>query len=411
MPPLDPEAVAVIEEVIANPDMAEATARRIGPEKSEFLEGLQFRNVLKLESKSGDARTDQIKRRPLENLTPETDEEREIHGKLWTFDQIKCNAGSNEALFQRTTMMSLIARHWLIYSSNADKKSCLDFSVEEPWTCPPMPTRAYRMRAQYLTMPKPDLAICFNRNVLWPSYLWYSTPRATKRLVCFENLSGAGDVRAFHFLTIEGKKNQVSTEDPTGHHQSLNNASQALHNMYEIFRDAGPQHEEIFFEKVRFFSIVTSTAGLTIRIHRATRDAVDESDVGEPDAGRIIPEYPLRFLHSEYCRIGQAELNRGTVLSTFERLLIGYGVNELFGLIRNAAVDLIAKLAQDSDLAEARTKEDFYRYGQTMITPKSRNWTVSMTPTQHPRNNASLDMLRSEMVTPNPDQASPMLAS
>lgn len=77
-----------------------------------------------------------------------------------TMDRAKCDKGStNEALFQRTIMMSLIARHRWIYNGNATKPSVLDFSVQELWSCPPMPTRAYRMGEIFLTQPKPDLAV------------------------------------------------------------------------------------------------------------------------------------------------------------------------------------------------------------------------------------------------------------
>lgn len=80
-------------------------------------------------------------------------------------------------------------------------------------------------------------------------------PKATKRLVCYENMSEIRRARGFHFFTIEAKKGLMSADDTVGKRQSLNNASQALHNMFEFFRDAGPQHEDIFFTKVRFFSV------------------------------------------------------------------------------------------------------------------------------------------------------------
>ncbi len=66
--------------------------------------------------------------------------------------------------------------------------------------------------------------------------------------------------------------NEAVFHDIAGKHQSLNNTSLALHNMYEFFKDAGPNHEKKFFPKVRFFSVVASTEGLNIRIRRATRE-------------------------------------------------------------------------------------------------------------------------------------------
>ena len=84
-------------------------------------------------------------------------------------------------------------------------------------------------------------------------------PLTTKRLVCYESADEIGDARVFHFFTIEAKKTKTSTGDTVGMHQSLNNASQALHNMFEFFREAGPQHENTFFDKVRFFSVVAAS--------------------------------------------------------------------------------------------------------------------------------------------------------
>lgn len=234
---------------------------------------------------------------------PETDEERKWHEQLWMSDQAKCNERTNEALFQRTLMMSLIARHALIYDRDTSDESCLDFSVEETWTCPPMPTRAYQMNARFLTQPKPDLAVCFRRKAVIPELLWYNLPRATRHLVCYES-SGECTERVFHFFTIEAKKATIGSCDSVGKCQSLNNASQALHNMYEFFKDAGPQHEDTFFAQVRFFSVVASNGGLTIRIHRATRE------IGS-DWGFIMrdrPDYPLRFEYQDILTIERSNI-------------------------------------------------------------------------------------------------------
>jgi hypothetical protein len=221
-------------------------------------------------------------------------------------------------------MMCLIARHRLIYNSNLQY---LDFSVEEPWICPPMPTRAYSIGEKFLTQPKPDLAICFYRPTLIPDNMWDIIPTAIARLICYDSDVKTAQERAFYFFTIEAKKGETTTGDSIGKCQSLNNASQALHNMFEFFRDAGPQHEDIFFDKVRFFSAVTSSDGITIRIHRATRGAEDR-------AGRRLimpdrPEYPLVFEHQVFCRIEKSNFDREAVISTIEKILIGYGVNEL----------------------------------------------------------------------------------
>lgn len=317
MPPLDEETVAVIDAIIANPDMAKQSLR-INPDAKEFPQGLRHRNAFLTESPIPDSQAGHVEALALDSLNAESDREKDLHEQLWTFDQAKCNLGSNEALFQRTLMMSLIARHSFIYERGAINRHCLDFSVEEAWTCPPMPTRAYHKRAKFLTQPKPDLAVCFRRQALIPDALWNNMPRSKKRLACYENVDETRETRTFHFFTIEAKKAQMSADDTVGKRQSLNNASQSLHNMFEFFRDAGQQHEEKFFTKVRFFSVVASTEGLTIRIHRATREPADGSD-----QGFVTKDYPLRFEYREFGKIRKDNnFTRQTVLDMFERILI-----------------------------------------------------------------------------------------
>ena len=301
-------------------------------------------------------------------------------------DQDKCTEGSKEALFQRTIMMSLIARHRLIYEQEATKSRYLDFSVEEEWTCPPMPTREYWMDGRFLTQPKPDLAVSFYRENLIADRLWYDMPAATQRLACYEGLSETGAARAFCFFAIEARKATVSSDDTTGKRQSLNNASQALHNMFEFFRDAGKQHEEKFFTKVRFFSVVASTEGLTIRIHRATREGLR---LGLTMSERN--DYPLRFEHREFARIDRDNFDRGAVLEIFRKILVGYGVKKLHPLLLEATKAIMEKIKEDPSRLKARSDLRFYRYGQVDITPKSRKGTPAMKATQSTVNRKSLD--------------------
>ena len=362
---------ALIDFIMANPDMAMVESGKIGPDKAKFSDGLECRNVTLNESATIDPRANHIRKLSLNGSIRETDEVSELHGQLWAMDRAKCQNGSNEALFQRTIMMSLIARHCLIYDRQSNSERCLDFSVEQAWDCPPMPTRAYTWGVKFLTQPKPDLAVCFCRQKIIPDDPWNKTPMAIRRLACYEKILGSGRDRVFHFLTIEAKKADISSSDLRGKLQSLNNASQSLHNMFEFFRDAG--HKEHFFEKVRFFSVVASTEGLTIRIHRAI-----EMPVNKSAESFIMPDktdYPLKFEHQEFFTVQKDAFDRKTIFETFEKILIGYGVNELCGLLQNAAKALIDKLKADTKEAALRADENFYRYGQTNISSNSRTAT------------------------------------
>lgn len=395
LPPLDVEVVAIIDAIIADPIKA-GEFTRMGAEHPDFPDGLDDRNVDLGESSTLDSHADHIKFLAPEESASETDGEKELHGQLWTLDQARCNEGSNEAFFQRTLMMSLIARHSIIYQRGARNKRYLDFSVEEAWTCPPMPTRAYGKGLKFLTQPKPDLAVCFRRQSLIPDNLWKNLPNATKRLACYENTRETGRERVFHFLTIEAKKANISADDTVGKRQSLNNASQALHNMFEFFRDAGAEHENNFFTKVRFFSVVASTEGLTIRIHRATR---------EPDKECfIILDYSLRFEYQEFLYIQKhSNFDRETVIRTFKTILIAYGANGLLFLFSDAAKALVRRLKRDPKGLKSRQNVNFYRYGQTVAVPKSRTATPAPSRAPSGMGNSS-DMLRGGTFSPMQSQ-------
>lgn len=367
LPPLDDEAAEIIEAIIANPETAMANSR-IQANHEEFPRGLTKRNVFLGGSNSPDPYANEIQLPTASARITETKAENESHEKLWILDQARINQGSNEALFQRTLMMNLIGRHLFIYHGTHVDQPCLDLSVEEPWTCPPMPTRAYIQHVKFLTQPKPDLAVCFHREAIVPTNLWNSIPDATQNLACYEGVKLASGERIFHFLTVEAKKEKTSTDDNVGRLQSLNNASQALHNMFEFFKEAGDQ--ATFFAKVRFFSAVASTEGIHVRIHRATREPEDGSGMG-----LIMPnrkDYPLRFEYRNFAHIDKAGFTRPTILEIFEKILIGYGVGILRGLIRNAAQAIVEKLENDPEAFKARSDVNFYRYGQTIIKPESR---------------------------------------
>ncbi|MCJ1430688.1 hypothetical protein MMC27_000038 [Xylographa pallens] len=413
LPPLSGEAAAIIEAIIAHPETAKEQGR-VGPDNRDFREGLRFRNVVWMES--SDPYAAHINGLALNDSSLETEEERRSHEHLWSLDRSKCNGASNEALFQRTIMMNLISRHSIIHYKDDNNQFCLDFSVEELWTCPPMPTRAYSMGTNFLTQPKPDLAVCFRREALIPDRMWYTIPRATGRLAMFENPSEIGETRVFPFFTIEAKKAESSSDDTVGKRQGLNNASQALHNMFEFFRDAdevaSTHYEDIFFEKVRFFSVGASTEGLTIRVHRAARDPSDKTGLGFIMKDR--PDYPLRFEHQNFAHIQKTNFDQETVFKIFETILIEYGVNELRDLLAEAARALMEKLNNDEELMKARQDPDFYRYGQTKVqestknTPKlSRAQSVlsSMGPPSRNFTYMSIDAIRSGSTTPMQKQA------
>ncbi|KAL9615790.1 MAG: hypothetical protein Q9160_009257 [Pyrenula sp. 1 TL-2023] len=368
LPPLDEESAALVQLIIENPYMA-PRVDRIGAERDDFIAGLIYRNVNLTPETSIDLQSEEIKQLAPALPISESNEEKALYEWRWALDQGKLEKGSNEALFQRTLMMEIIGRHYLIYRAIRTEDTCLDFSVEEPWTCPPMPTRAYgRSQERFLTQPKPDLSVCFQKEAIIPRGLWSRWPQSMSRLACYENSTGNGHSRVFHFLTIEGKKLGTSTKNEVALRQSLNNASQSLHNIFEFCRDAG--YEQDFYNSVRFFSVVATTEGILIRIHRA---------VNERDGDQWIipknPEYPLRFEYRTFMKIPQLD-DRDRVLKTFEKILIGYGVDRLCPLLQRAAKSINEKFPPGSEGIEQRADHSFYRYGQTDIGTPSRKRTA-----------------------------------
>ena len=421
LPPLDEEAAAIIDAIILDPSKAMDYAR-VNPSNNGFYRGLERRNVMLEEAADPDPYANNCNDLPQFALE-ETDAERESYERLWALDRAKCVNGSNEALFQRTLMMGFIARHCLIYGQGATEPRYLDFSVEELWNCPSMPTGDYNLVSKFLTQPKPDLAVCFSRKNLIPNALWQQLPDATQRLACYEKPNRLGVSRAFHFFTIEGKKSLTPIDDEKAMYQSLNNASQALHNMFEFFQDAGPRHRAKFFSEVRFFSVVASTEGLNVRIHRAT----EVGGAGSEDEF-VVPGYPLRFEFREFARVPKDKFDRKTVLELFGKILVSYGTEKLHVLLQDAAKTLVGKLRNDPEGSKLRQNLDFYRHGQTGHTPKdskmptplaSRGQSVQ-TPMSvetersgmldgsqnmaAPRADQSFDMLRSRTATPTQSQ-------
>ncbi len=372
VPPLDEETTRITEAIIKDPARAE-TMVGIGPENPQFLSGLRNRNVLSDASTHLDPRKGEIQTISLDGYLQETQEQETFHEKLWESDKAKCTPGSSEALYQRTLMINLIARHLLIYQLDSGNQQIFDFSVEEPWGCLPMPSRllwaiprGQKSEAKLLTQPKPDLAVCFKREAVISDRMWEHLPEPTKGLACFEN-SSSSISRIFHFLAVEAKKAIFDLDSPQALHQCLNNASQALHNMFEFFRDAGPEHEQVFYDKVRFFSVVANRKGIIVRIHRAIRkpDDAHRWELVMPDR----PDYRLEFEFQEFQRISDADgFSRKRVLEVVKKIF-KYATDDLLRMIDAAASTLVQNLEKDLGLYIARCQEDFYSHGQP--NPKS----------------------------------------
>lgn len=96
-------------------------------------------------------------------------------------------------------------------------------------------------------------------------------------------------------------------------------------------------------------SVMASTEGLMIHIHRAIR---------EPAEGSLIikdrPDYPLRFEYKVFFNLQKEKFDRKPVFEIFKKIMVSYSANKLYFLLRNAAKALMEKLANDPEGVELR---------------------------------------------------------
>ncbi|KAI0538596.1 hypothetical protein GGR58DRAFT_500943 [Xylaria digitata] len=296
--PLDESTLRLLRQVLSDPNMG-TTGGRINPsDVANFRVGLGERNT-----------------------TEETLPERKRHALAWELDLKKIQDDPQEPVFQRTLMMSMIDRYRFIHNRKDSPFPVLDFAVERTWKCPPMPSRA-----------------------LWDNReSWQELPNVMRSMFCYEGQATGREARVFHFMTIEGKSSGKGLDDPVALVQNLNNASQSLHIMYEFFREAGEEHIHTFFDEVRFFSGVSTSKGIKIRVYRAclTKDyrrTVQGGQVDDvPPVRSIVDGYPLQFVFDEFFEASASDFTREKVVGIFEKIMVGYAIGELWGYLRQAA--------------------------------------------------------------------------
>lgn len=130
-------------------------------------------------------------------------------------------------------------------------------------------------------MPRPDLCVSFRRTEIIDPDFWTTLLPTTQGVTCYEGIRDLNNeaTRAFGFFFVEAKRSWLWPDDDTALNQALKDASQALHNIYEFFREA----EQIadFFARVRVFSATASEKGIIIRAHWA-RKLPENTKVLEP---------------------------------------------------------------------------------------------------------------------------------
>lgn len=303
---------------------------------------------------------------------PESKNLKNMKSEYWIADLNNCTGG-NEAIFQRTVMMQFLDRHRLILSPAPNSgRSKLAFNVEAEWKCLPMPTRgaeAGNNDLMFLAAPKPDLCVSFQRDQLISDKLWGTMPSPMKQLVCYEGEELPQNKRAFGFFVIEAKNGRLTPRNPVSRNQVLNAASQALHNLFEFFREA--RLEEVFFDSVRFFSASASEIGVIFRIHRAVKTDPNDPHLRARSAIPATPPYELEFRFEELATFMDRDFTHPNVTEMAAKIMVGYGEGHLHGLIQAAATAIHERFQQGiRDGLDPKDMINDYRHGQTAL-PKT----------------------------------------
>ncbi|KIW22032.1 uncharacterized protein PV07_12572 [Cladophialophora immunda] len=378
-------------------DALTAIQATLGPEAAIKMAGIRsdspdFRKTLEVDRNvlSTETKWDDPEWAHLNSYQPTLDSEgdpiTDFLDRLWLADLGFCK-NQQEAIFQRTVMMAMINRHRLLFAgkNKIATTSPLMFSVGAAWSCPPMPTRKYYRQNEgnpFAKVPRPDLCVSFRRTEILDPDFWTTLLPTTQGLICYEGIRDLDNeaARAFGFFFVEAKRSRLWPDDETALHQALNDASQALHNIYEFFREAGQTTE--FFARVRVFSATASEKGVIIRAHWA-RELPENTTVSK---ARIDPEYPLQFRHQIYQSFMGDGFDRLKVVEAFERIMVGYGQGQLLPLLKTAAESVRVKASEAYEKRGQIPWESFfndYRYGQSGK-PGSRGVSRLATPRPDP---------------------------
>ena len=234
----------------------------------------------------------------------------------WQMDMKVC-LGSNEAMFQRTIMMTILNRYEL------DDK--LTYVCEAPWVSKRFPCGDCKPGLCRVSQPQPDLVVAFKPTSILPE---------GKRAADFAKLrSHTGHIfpegedarkirRAFPFFAVEVKGRRGALDNAGAEAQNLNTASQALFNIYRCMQDT--KDTERFFEDVRFFSAIATTQGFWLRVHRPV--LLDEDQCNNED-------YPIGFDFEEVIAINNT-YTRSQANRIVYNVLFKYGVKKLFPILR-----------------------------------------------------------------------------
>ncbi|KAI1750268.1 hypothetical protein F4782DRAFT_532591 [Xylaria castorea] len=229
-----------------------------------------------------------------------------------------CKYPANEAVFQRTVMMSILNRHQI-----SDQ---FDFNCEGQWSLRSNYYALPSTEENSISAPKPDLAIFFRFNSLvGQGPYWKSAPIRDDLRPC---MSPDGYIqRCFPFIFIEAKKGFRDLTPALM--ANMHSASQALFNIYVWMSEAG--HQDKFFSDVRVFSIAINPKEFALRVHRA--QAVEE---GEGEG--------LEFYYDDIG--GGHGYKRDDICNLIRNILVGYAEKTLLDVLKQSVLTVLRNQRQ-----------------------------------------------------------------
>ncbi|KIX09790.1 uncharacterized protein Z518_00871 [Rhinocladiella mackenziei CBS 650.93] len=214
---------------------------------------------------------------------------------------IRYSMSANEAVLQRTIMLSIIDRCYIhdLFSFNCEGQWRLDQRYRLPVTG----------RMEHVTLPKPDLAVFFKLEALTGPNIWAPYPKEMAGSL----RPDGGPERCFPFLFMEVKRSADNLE--SAFRANLHSASQALYNIFQWMSLV--DLNDIFWENVRVFSIDLNAREIKLRVHRAA----PESDNS------------LRFYFDDITSL--TEYTRDQACQLVKGVLLDYAKSELYGILKN----------------------------------------------------------------------------
>ncbi|TGJ86587.1 hypothetical protein E0Z10_g2198 [Xylaria hypoxylon] len=221
-----------------------------------------------------------------------------------------CMYSDNEAVFQRTVMMSILNRHQI-----SDK---FDFNCEGQWSLRSNHYALLSTEENSISAPKPDLAIFFHFNSLvGPGLYWQSTPVPDHLKPC---MSPDGSIeRCFPSIFIEAENGFHDLT--TALMANMHSASQVLFNIYVWMSAAG--HKDKFFSDVRLLSIAINAEKFALRVHRA--QAAQEGEGEE-----------LEFYYDDICD-GHA-YKKDHIYNLIRNVLVKYAETTLLNVLKQSVL-------------------------------------------------------------------------